>query len=193
MAKILTSDYFVTGDSSNGTWSSPGNLINGNYLDGASVLKGGKNYSNHVIYNYRFAIGEDAYQTLNFVAWPDYHSTYTINISLYYGNQSSKIKIGNTWQQKFTHALTPNKPENGGNPIPIDFGLSDADRQTIDAHRNELILELYCSTSYTGKMMEIDINVPDSSKIYVGNTQASAVYVGTTKASAVYVGTTKVL
>lgn len=192
MGKVLTSDYFITGDSSNGTWSSPGNLINGNYLDGASLVKGGKNYSNHIIYNYKFAIPEDASKTISFVAWPDYHSNYTINISLYRGNQSSKTKIGGTWTHKFTHAETPNRPENGGNSLAIDFGLTTVDRETIETYRNMLILEFYLSTSYNGKMMEIDINVPDSSNIYSGESKISAVYIGTTKASA-YVGTTKVL
>lgn len=77
--------------------------------------------------------------------------------------------------------------------MTIDFGLTTADREAIETYRNTLILELYVTGSYTGKLMEIDINVPDTSKIYIGENKVSAVYIGTTKASAVYIGTTKVL
>ena len=92
-----------------------------------------------------------------------------------------------------TNALTPNKPENGGNPMEIDFGLTDADRLIIKSQNSKLMLGLYVTGSYTGTMHEIDILVPDRSKIYVGDAKASAVCVGGTKAKAVYVGTTKVL
>jgi len=130
---------------------------------------------------------------LNFILYPAQHSYYTINIGLYYGNQSSRTRIGALWTKKLTKDLTPNRPENGGNPMTIDFGLTGTDRQTIEAHRNNLMIGMYVTGSYTGYINEIDILVPDTSKTYIGGSQASAAYVGTTKASAVYVGTNKVL
>lgn len=193
MAKILTKNYFVVGDTEYGTWSSPGNMIDGNYTNEVSMRKGGHYSSNHIDYYYKFAIPADAAESMQFVCYPGYHSLYTINIGLYYGNESSRTRIGSVWTQKMSNAITPNKPKNGGNPIQIDFGLTAADRNTIETHKNELMLGMYVTGSYTGYMNEVDIIVPDTSKIYVGGNQASAVYVGGTKASAVYVGTTKVL
>ena len=41
--------------------------------------------------------------------------------------------------------------------------------------------------------VDIEYEIPATSKIYVGGSQVSSVYIGSTKASAVYIGNTKIL
>ena len=200
MAIITTKDYFYLPEKAGiepidghdwSVWSSPGVLIDGikdNQNSYTTMKKSGYYSSQHITYYYKFSIPENTANDLKFTLYPHGVQVPVIHIGLYYGNKTNRTLIGTELTLKLTSDMTRDS-----NPIEINFNFTEANKQVINSHRNELILGIYLSTSSNALIQELEIWVPDTSKIYVGTSQASAVYVGNTKANAVYIGTTKIL
>ena len=160
-------------------WGHPDWAYDGNKSSIAQPSSGG-------CYYFAFEIPENAAQdmTVNLDFGSSVNLYINVSCGIHYGNRNGHTQIGSTATKNF------NKEKGIWTP---DFNFTAADLALIETHHEELLLSIEITNSMVGSLYEIEINVPDGSKIYVGEMLAAAVYVGETKAKAVYIGDQRII
>lgn len=162
-------------DTSGTSWAHPEAAYDGNYTNAFQP--------NSKRYAFKFSLSDDEIDDFS-IQYHQWNGSTVKGYSFYlaYGDENNQTQI--------TEAVTY-KP-NANEVFTVPFNLTNAEKDIMKAHKNELLFVMQVVGSYTSGGYEIEIVVPDSSKIFLADKNATAAYIGSANAD-VYIGTTKIL